>query len=357
MSIKLICILISFLASLANQLEGLIKIKLNEEKTTIYLFDTTGRTREDIVTYCSNLNGSMATIPNATINALIIPILTSYTWFDAKETSQGSRIYQTSAGEILQYFNWHQKEPNEQCSGGCCLDIDDEGKWHDYSCNEAVHTLCQIPVRINTFEYILRKIPEQNFSPESFTTLVEMNIPEQVKRIQSNLSTQESKSNTLQSNIDHLNVSMYQNLETNSLLLGSKIDSFNTSLLKSQIFLNAKINESIKQIEDRLHLLSNSSDIKFTDHDKKHERLNDSMEYLQEEIKREKEERKTIQITFLVLIILNILSLVSIVCYLTCQKRHKSRSLSTNVYSDSLLLQSTNGYVNSIPDSISVLSS
>ena len=348
MSIKLICILISFLASLENQSEGLIKVKLNEDKTTIYLLDTTGRIHEDVVTYCSNLNGSMATIPNATINDLISSMLTSYTWFGAKETGQDSRIYQTSAGEILQYFNWHQKEPNEQCSGGCCLDIDNEGKWHDYPCNEAVHTLCQIPVRRNTFKYILAKIPEQNFSSESFNMLIDIifnnKIREEVERLQSNF---------LQSNIDKLNTSIYQSLETSSLLLGSKIDSFNTSLMNSQILLNDTINESIQQIEDRLYLLSNSSNIKFIDHDKEHETSNDFMEYLQEEIKREKEERKTIQITFLVLIILNILSLVSIVCYLTCQKRHKSRSLFTNVYSDNLLLQPTNGYVNSIPDCLS----
>lgn len=322
MSIKLICILISFLASLANQSEGLIKIKLNEDNTTIYLLDTTGRTWEDIVIYCSSLNGFMATIPNATVNALIIPILTSYTWFDAKETGRDSKIYQTSAGEILQYFNWHQKEPNEQCSGGCCLDIDNQGKWHDYPCNEAVHTLCQIPVRRNTFEYILGKIPEQNFSSESFNMLINIifnnKIREKVERIQSN--------------IDKLNTSVYQNLETLSLLLKSKIDSFNTSLLKNRILLNNTIIESVKQIEGRLHFLSNSSSIKFIDYDKRHETSNDSIEYLQEEINREKEERRIVQIAFSVLIILLVISLVSIVYWLACHKKSKSRSISNNIY-------------------------
>ena len=418
MSIKLICILITlFLTSFLTHSNALIKIKLNEDKSVIYLFDPTLRKREDIFTYCSNFNGSMAKIPNASIQALISPILTGHSWFDAKETRQGSRIYQTSNGEILQYFNWASGQPDVQCSGGCCVFVSNSGKWYDYKCEASSVTLCQITVRKNIADYILSKIPEQNISPESFTILIDMNIPEYVKMIQSNLSILESKSNILKSEIDQLHASFIHNVnsintlndtysnameevhhriyslsndrdnlnasiihnmnsintlnetysnamdevdsriyslsnesetkfldlankhDTNSILLESKIDSINTSLLNNQILFNATIKESIKLVNERLQLLSNSSNMKFIDHDKKHETSNDSMEYLQEEIKREKEERKTIQITFLVLIILNIFSLVSIVCYLAFQKRHKSRSVSKNVYSGSLLCE------------------
>ena len=69
----------------------------------------------------------MATIPNERITTLISLILTGHSWFDAKETRQGSRIYQTSDGEILQYSNWNSQQPNDQCSGGCCLRIEDGG--------------------------------------------------------------------------------------------------------------------------------------------------------------------------------------------------------------------------------------
>lgn len=378
MSIKSIYILITILLiSFLTQLNAVVKIKLNEDKSMIYLFDTTLlRKREDIFTYCSNLNGSMAKIPNASIQALISPILTDNYWFDAKETRQGSAIYQTSDGEILKYFNWASGLPNDQCSGGCCVFISNSGKWYEHECEASSVTLCQIPVRKNIAEYILSKIPQRNFSSESFTMLMDMNTPEYVKIIQSNLSVLESKSNILQSEIDQLHTSFIHNTnfintlnnsysdameevhhriyslsnesetkfvdlenkhDTNSILLESKIDSINTSLLNNQILLNTTIKESIRLINERLQLLSNSSNMKFIDHDKKHETSNYSMGYLQEEIKREKEERKTIQITFLVLNIPIIFSLVSIVCYLTCQKRHKSRSLYANVYGDNLL--------------------
>ena len=377
MSIKLIYILITILlVSFPIQSNAVIKIKLNEDKSMIYLFDPTKRTREDIFTYCSNFNGSMAKVPNASIQALISPILTDHSWFDAKETRQGSRIYQTSDGEILRYFNWASGQPDAQCSGGCCVFVSNSGEWYDYKCEASSVTFCQIPVRKNIAEYILGKIPERNFSPESFTMLINVNMSEYIKMIQSNLSVLETKSNILQSKIDQLHAYFIHNMnsintlnetysnamdevdnriyslsnesetkfldlknkyDTNSILLESKIDSLKTSLLNNQILFNTTIKESIKLINERLQLLSNSSNMRFIDHDKQYETSNDSIEYLHQEIKREKEEGKTIQNTFLVLIILNIFFLVSIVCYLAFQKRCKSRSLCANVYSDNLL--------------------
>ena len=173
-----------------------------------------------------------------------------------------------------------------------------------------------------TVEYILSKIPERNFSVESFSMLMGMTmnykIQENVKRLQSSLLIQESKSNIVQSNIDQLNTSMFQKLNS----------------IQSNI-------KSIELFQEHLHLLSNSSNIKFIDHDKKHETSNDSMEYLQEEINREKEERIIIQITFLVLIVLLVISLVSIVYWLACHKRSKSRSVSNNIYVNNQLQEET----------------
>lgn len=56
------------------------------------------------------------------------------------------------------------------------MDIDNGGRWYDYSCDDSSHTLCQIPIEGNTIEYILNKIPEQNVSSGSFTMLEDMKL-------------------------------------------------------------------------------------------------------------------------------------------------------------------------------------
>ena len=67
--------------------------------------------------------------------------------------------------------------------------------------------------------------------------------------------------------------------------------------------------------------------------DNKHETSNDFMEYLKEEIRQEKERI----ISFLVLIIMIILSLISIVFHLAYQKKREAWNACKNVYSDNLL--------------------
>ena len=119
---------------------------------------------------------------------------------------------------------------------------------------------------------------------------------------------------------------MKSNFSIQLNILQSNIDKLNASIL---LLLNGKTNESVKLIEERLHLLSNSSSINSIGYDDRHE----SIEYLKEEVDR----GRYWGIALLALIVLFFLSLVSIVCWLARQKRHKSRSLCTNVYGDNLL--------------------
>lgn len=164
--------------------------------TLIYLHDnSTYRKREDIFTYFSSLNESMATIPSASIKELTPLILSGYTWFDTRETGPKSEIYRTSNGKKLEYFNWDKGKGNNRCPGEFFLVIFPCRLWHDYPCDYSdIFTLCQILIKKGIIGYVMKMISIQNFSSGALNVLkdakLNLKIDQCAEQLYSKLSRQ-----------------------------------------------------------------------------------------------------------------------------------------------------------------------
>lgn len=148
-------LLFSILCSvLCPIIKASIKIKLNEDKTILYLFhdDQCGWVgtfgRNCIATYIS---GSKVIVSSNTVNELLKSIITEYTWIGGKRfhNETGFTWYN---GTPMNYTNWDHGEPDagphhRPFDGpDYCTVMAPDGLWYDAPCYYAYHTLRQFTV-------------------------------------------------------------------------------------------------------------------------------------------------------------------------------------------------------------------
>ena len=141
---------------------GYVDLRLNNDKTMLYLYSNESRIWSEMDSYCSSLNGTMGVVESNEISNIVTSMFEyDAVWIAAIETVAGSKMYKWSNGSAIHYSNWDEGQPDllpDSKGHLLCICLMGTGKWLDYPCSYTSRTLCQFHVKNMSVPYFIHAI-------------------------------------------------------------------------------------------------------------------------------------------------------------------------------------------------------
>lgn len=196
-----------------------IDLLLNEDATTLYIFNDDYSSWDDTGNSWIQSIGSKVIISNSTIQSYVKSIITGKTWIGGIKEYRESE-FKWFDGRSINYTNWADGEPDGApvnfliglMPNDYCIAIDTNGRWHDAPCFYGYHTIRQVDVTPSFVEEFGRNITSSGFSltPNAMGILAGLHIDYYLSEQERHLS--EESENEIKSEIktmeEHKNVTL-----------------------------------------------------------------------------------------------------------------------------------------------------